>query len=139
MKRWYLLALVLVLLGGCGERFLTQWPQERIFQSYFRLQDVKLGMNKAEVEAVMGHPPVQEEGDFSRGRFLFLFYRTHNMDYEGSNTVRGGFTPLIFQGGRLVGIGRRDYFRASDRPWVEDAPSVPGGPQGLPGSWQRSW
>jgi hypothetical protein len=127
------------LLGGCGETVLTQWPQERIFQVYFRLQEVKPGMNRAEVEAIMGPPQVQEEGDFLGGRFLFLFYRTHNMDYEGSSTVRGGFTPLILQGDRLVGLGRRDYFRATDRPWLGDAPQQESGPQGLPSPWQRSW
>lgn len=134
-----ILVLVLVLFMGCGETVLTQWPRERIFQAYFRLQEVRPGMSRAEVEGLMGPPQVQEEGDYRGGHFVFLFYRTHNMDYEGSNTVRGGFTPLVFQDNRLVGMGRRDYFRATDRPWIEDAPTPPGGQQGLPGPWQRSW
>lgn len=134
-----LMVLLACLLGGCGETVLTQWPQERIFQAYFRLQDVRPGMSKAEVEGIMGAPQVLEEGDYRGGRFLFAFYRTHNMDYEGSNTVRGGFTPLIFQANHLVGVGRRDYFRATDRPWVEDSPQLQGGPRGMPSPWQRSW
>ena len=128
------LALVLVLgwlAGGCGETVLTQWPREQIFSKYFRVQEVKLGMSQEEVESIMGPPPVQETGDFRGGRFIFYFYRTHNMDYEGSETVRGGYTPLIFQNGRLVGKGKRDYYRAADRLGEEEAPEAP---------WQkRSW
>ncbi len=135
---WLIMALA-CLLGGCGETVLTQWPQERIFQTFFRLQEVRPGMSRSEVEGIMGPPQVQEEGDFRGGRFLFLFYRTHNMDYEGSNTVRGGFTPLIFQENRLVGRGRRDYFRATDRPWAGETPRPEGGSRGMPGAWQRSW
>jgi len=126
------LVLMLGLLTlGCGETVLTQWPRKQIFSQYFRLQEVKLGMSQAEVESIMGPPPVQEEGDFQGGRYTFYFYRTHNMDYEESGTVRGGYTPLIFQNNRLVGKGKRDYHRASDRPSEEEAPAPP---------WQkRSW
>lgn len=130
----HFLALVLVLVwlaGGCGETVLTQWPREQILSKYFRLQDVRLGMSQTEVESIMGPPQVQETGDFRAGRFTFYFYRTHNMDYEGSETVRGGYTPLVFQGDRLVGKGRRDYHRAADRLIEEEAPAPP---------WQkRSW
>jgi outer membrane protein assembly factor BamE (lipoprotein component of BamABCDE complex) len=129
-----LLGLVLVLgmlTLGCGEAVLTQWPREQIFSHYFRLQEVKMGMSQEEVASLMGPPPVQEEGSFRGGHYTFYFYRTHNMDYEGSGTVRGGYTPLIFQNNRLVGKGKRDYYRAADRLDEEEAPAPP---------WQRrSW
>jgi outer membrane protein assembly factor BamE (lipoprotein component of BamABCDE complex) len=114
-----------MLAAGCGETILTQWPQQSIFNSYFRLQDVKQGMNRAEVEGIMGLPPVREQGDFSTGQYTFYFYRTHNMDYEGSETVRGGYTPLVFRKDILVGMGRRDYLRAADRPVDEPSPVLP--------------
>jgi hypothetical protein len=124
--------LFCLLATGCAETVLTQWPQESIFREYFRLQEVKLGMNRAEVESLMGTPQVREEGDYRGGHYLLWFYRTHNMDYEGSETVRGGYTPLIFQKDILVGLGRRDYLRAVDRPWAtEEMPVSP--------AWQRSW
>jgi len=114
-----------LLMSGCGETILTQWPKEAIFNQYFRLQDVKLGMSRQEVESIMGPPPVREDGDFSRGHFTFYFYRTHNMDYEGSETVRGGYTPLVFQKDALVGLGRRDYRQAADRHLITDLQSGP--------------
>ncbi len=124
------LLLLTLLLTGCGETVLTQWPRQDIFRDYFRLQDIKLGMTRAEVDAIMGPPKTREEGDYRQGHFVFYFYRTHNMDYEGSETVRGGYTPLIFHQDVLVGQGRRDYFRAVDRPWGEKLTEP---------SWQRSW
>jgi outer membrane protein assembly factor BamE (lipoprotein component of BamABCDE complex) len=116
-----LLLLIIPLALGCGGRVLTQWPQKQIFTEYFRQQEVKLGMSRQEVEAIMGSPQMHEEGDFGGGHFLVYFYRTHNMDYSESGTVRGGYTPFIFQNNRLVGKGSRAYFRAVDRAsWSEE-------------------
>lgn len=130
--RYLGVVLVLAWLStGCGETVLTQWPKQQIFNQYFRLQDVKLGMSQAEVDSIMGPPPVQEEGEYRAGRYTFYFYRTHNMDYEGSGTVRGGYTPLIFQDKRLIGKGKRDYYRATEQLGEDEAPASP---------WQkRSW
>jgi hypothetical protein len=120
---WLLLALMLIpLAGGCREKILTQWPQKEIFATYFREQGVKLGMSREEVEGLMGPPHIKEEGDFREGRFLLYFYRTHNMDYPESGTVRGGYTPFVFQNNRLVGKGKRAYLNAVDRTWGEDLP-----------------
>ncbi len=136
---WLTLALIFVSLAlGCGERVLTQWPRKTIFSTYFREQEVKLGMSREEVEGVMGPPQVREEGDYRGGHFLLYFYRTHNMDYEESGTVRGGFTPLIFQNNRLVGKGRRDYLKAVDRSWSEHfAPPAPAPTQTI--YQRRTW
>lgn len=115
---WLVFCLIAVSLSlslGCGGKIQTQWPQKKIFSEYFRQHDVKLGMSRTEVEGIMGPPQIQEEGDFRGGHFVLYFYRTHNMDYDGSNTVRGGYTPFIFQGNRLVGKGTRDYLKAVDR------------------------
>lgn len=128
MRVWGLALVLALVAAGCAERVLTQWPREEIFSHYFRLQQVKLGMSQQRVENIMGPPPIQEKGDFHRGRFTFYFYRTHNMDYEGSATVRGGYTPLVFQDNRLVGKGRRDYYRATDQLVEEEMPAPP---------WQR--
>jgi hypothetical protein len=134
-----LLLIVVPLAWGCGGKILTQWPQKQIFSEYFRQQQVNIGMSREEVEAIMGPPQIQEEGDYGGGTFLLYFYRTHNMDYPESGTVRGGFTPFIFQNNRLVGKGSRAYFKAVDRSaWSEgvappvQAPNRSVGPQ-------RSW
>jgi len=123
---WLPLALFLVILAvGCEGRILTQWPRQEIFSSYVKYQGVKLGMTREEVEGIMGPPQTREEGDYRRGHFVFSFYRTHNMDYPESGTVRGGYTPFIFQDDRLVGKGKRDYLKAVDRPWSEDSAPAP--------------
>ncbi len=128
MSRLLPVLICLPLIFGCAEKILTQWPQKKIFAAFFRLQEIKLGMSREEVEAIMGPPQTVEEGDYRGGRFLLYFYRTHNMDYEGSGTVRGGYTPLIFQNNRLIGKGKRDYYRATDQLVEEEPPAPP---------WQR--
>lgn len=121
---WLSLVLIIIpLVWGCGPpKILTQWPKKEIFATYFREQQVKLGMDREEVEGIMGPPQIKEEADYQGGRYLLYFYRTHNMDYAQSNTVRGGYTPLVFQNNQLVGKGRRDYLKAVDRAWSESSP-----------------
>jgi outer membrane protein assembly factor BamE (lipoprotein component of BamABCDE complex) len=119
------LLVVMTLSAGCGETVLTQWPKGAIFSSYFRLQELRPGMDRPEVEGIMGAPMIREEGDYRGGHYVFYFYRTYNMDYDGSETVRGGYTPLVFQNDKLVGIGKSDYRRAVDRPEFEPPPDLP--------------
>jgi hypothetical protein len=45
------------------------------------------------------------------------------MDFDESNTVRNGYTPLVFKDDLLVGIGKRDYRQAVDRPEPEGMPA----------------
>jgi Protein of unknown function (DUF3192) len=137
---WLSLLLVIVPLAwGCGGKIQTQWPQKQIFSEYFRQQEVKIGMSRTEVEALMGPPQIQEEGDYNGGHFQLYFYRTHNMDYPESGTVRGGFTPFIFQNDRLVGKGSRAYFKAVDRSaWSGEVAPPPHAPSGSINQ-QRSW
>ena len=79
------------------------------------LNKVSVGMTKAEVVGIMGPPGIQEEGDYRTGHYTVYFYLTHSMDFDESNTVRSGYTPLVFKDNRLVGMGRRDYRGAVDR------------------------
>jgi hypothetical protein len=138
MSRLTLALLCVVLACSCAPRVLTQWPQKKIFSTYFRLQEVRMGMSREDVEGVMGPPQVLEEGDFRGGHFVLYFYRTHNMDYEESGTVRGGYTPLIFQNNRLVGKGNRDYLRAVDRSWG-DSIAPPASPPPPTIFQRRTW
>lgn len=137
---WLVLCLVAVsLVCGCGGRIQTQWPQKKIFAEYFRLHDVKLGMSQQEVEAIMGPPQIKEEGDFKGGHYVLYFYRTHNMDYEGSNTVRGGYTPFVFQNNRLIGKGTRAYLQAVDRlSWTQEL-TTPAPPSTQSIQQRRTW
>jgi hypothetical protein len=129
MPVWIILALSL-LVAGCGS---YQYPRfdKQMWSSFARLQDVHLGMSRGEVEGVMGPPAIKEEGDYRGGEYMVYFYQTHTMDMEGGNTVRGGFTPLVFQNDRLVGIGKRYYLTAMDRPIIEEPPK-----ESLP--WSRT-
>jgi hypothetical protein len=113
---WLQIILALgMLTTGCAEHVLTQWPQKQTWSTYLRLNEVRRGMSLSEVEGLMGPPGIREEGDYRGGHYIFYFYLTHNMDYEDGDTVRGGYTPLVFKNNQLVGIGRRDYRSAVDR------------------------
>ncbi len=111
---------LLLLLTSCENVLYPRFDPE-MWNSYSRLQELKQGMSKSEVLGIMGAPKVKEEGTYARGSYTFYFYQTHSMDYDGAETVRGGYTPLVFRGDKLVGIGRRAYRMAVDRP---DAGSV---------------
>ncbi len=73
-------------------------------------------MTKSEVLGIMGPPGTTESGDYRGGHYTVFFYLTHSMDFDESNTVRNGYTPLVFKSDRLIGIGKRDYRQAVDRP-----------------------
>jgi hypothetical protein len=81
-------------------------------------------MAKTEVLGIMGPPGISESGDYRGGHYTILFYLTHSMDFDESNTVRNGYTPLVFKNDTLVGMGKRDYRQAVDRP---EAVGVPAG------------
>jgi hypothetical protein len=119
------LVLLTAFLPSCekvNEKVLYPRIEPSMWSSYFQLQEVKPGMTKQEVIARMGPPRVQEEG--GKSGETFLFYLTHNMDTEGSETMRGGLTPLVFKEDRLVGIGQRAYNRAMAFP-SKDATTLP--------------
>jgi hypothetical protein len=128
---WLYLVLVCGMLTTGCDRMLYQRFERGMWSSYVRLNDVKLGMTRSEVIGIMGDPGIKEEGDYRGGHYTILFYLTHSMDFEDSNTVRNGYTPLVFKNDRLVGIGKRDYRQAVDRPEAGGAPA-----QNLP--WSRT-
>ncbi len=103
------LAVVLLWLPACGNVLYPRF-ESQMWSSYFHLQEVRPGMSKQEVISKMGPPRVTEEG--AKSGLSVLMYQTHTMDSEGSETIRGGLTPLVFQDDRLVGVGQRAYNRA---------------------------
>lgn len=105
----FLLACGLLWLPACSN-ILYPRIESKMWTSYFNLQEIKPGMTKQEIIAKMGPPRVTEEGD--KTGMSVLMYQTHTMDSEGSETIRGGLTPLVFQDDRLVGVGQRAYNRA---------------------------
>ncbi len=126
---WLRLMLLLVMLSaGCNsEHVLYQRFDKGMWANYVHSNEMKPGMSRAEVVGIMGQPGIREEGDYRGGHYVIYFYLTHSMDFDNSNTVRGGYTPLVFQNDRLVGIGKLDYRRAVDRPDVGSYPSPPPG------------
>src|SRR4030042_4222535 len=100
---WLRMILALgILVAGCDTMLYPRF-EKSMWSSYMRLQDLQLGMSLSEVEGIMGPPGVKEEGDYRGGHYVFYFYLTHSMDYEGGGTGRNGSNPLVFQHGRLVG------------------------------------
>ena len=116
------LVLLMSFLPACGEKVLYPRIEPSMWSSFFQLQEIRPGMTKQEVISRMGQPRVAEAGGQSGE--TFLFYQTHNMDSEGSETMRGGLTPLVFKDDRLVGIGQRAYNRAMAFP-TKDANTLP--------------
>jgi outer membrane protein assembly factor BamE (lipoprotein component of BamABCDE complex) len=127
----YLIVVLGMLTAGCGEQIMYQRFDKSMWSNYSHVNELKLGMSKAEVLGIMGSPGNTESGDYRGGRYTVFFYLTHSMDFDESNTVRNGYTPLVFKNDRLVGIGKRDYRQAVDRP---EAVGVPAG--SLP--WSRT-
>jgi len=128
MPRWPVWLMLFCLLPAC-ESILYPRFESQMWSEYVRLQELKPGISTEEVVGIMGAPKVVEEATYRGGEFTFYFYQTHSMDYEGSETVRGGYTPLVFQNDRLVGIGKRAYLKAVERP-------APDGVQIFP--WQKT-
>ncbi len=120
-----ILMAVGMLVAGCAEPVLYQRFDRQMWSSYINLNQVKKGMTREEVEGIMGPPGIKEEGDYRGGHYVFYFYLTHSMDFEESNTVRGGYTPLVFKEDRLVGIGKREYRMAVERPEDGRFPGLP--------------
>ncbi len=122
--KWALFLLLAALLGwlpACGNILYPRFDS-KMWDTYFSLQEVRPGMTKQEVVAKMG-PPRVTEADSQIGLSV-LMYQTHTMDSEGSETIRGGLTPLVFRDDRLVGVGQRAYNRAMNFP-NRDAANLP--------------
>jgi hypothetical protein len=119
----YLIVALGLLTAGCGEQIMYQRFDKSMWSNYAHMNELKTGMTKAEVLGIMGPPGIQESGDYRGGHYTVLFYLTHSMDFEESNTVRNGYTPLVFKSDRLIGIGKRDYRQAVDRPEAVEVPS----------------
>jgi hypothetical protein len=123
---WLRLVLIMGMFGiGCGEQILYQRFEKDMWSNYIRLNQVKPGMPVSEVVGIMGPPGIREEGDYRGGHYVIYFYLTHSMDFPDSDTVRGGYTPLVFKNDRLAGIGKREYRLAVDRPVEDVTPNLP--------------
>jgi len=125
MLKWLVYLVCMTALLPACERVLYPRLEPTMWSSYFQLQELKPGMTRAEVIARMGPPRVTEEGSRNGEQYTFLMYQTHSMDYSGSETIRGGFTPLVFKGDSLVGIGERAYNRAMAFPGKEAREGLP--------------
>jgi outer membrane protein assembly factor BamE (lipoprotein component of BamABCDE complex) len=119
----YLILALGILTSGCGEQILYQRFDKSMWSNYAHVNELKIGMTKTEVLGIMGPPGTMESGDYRGGHYTVFFYLTHSMDFDESNTVRNGYTPLVFKGDRLIGIGKRDYRQAVDRPGAVEVPA----------------
>ena len=120
---WLHLILVLAMLSVGCENVLYQRFEKDMWSNFIHVNELQMGMNRSEVVGIMGQPGIREEGDYRGGHYVVYFYLTHSMDFPDSNTVRGGYTPLVFKNNKLVGIGKIDYRMAVDRPDVGSQPT----------------
>jgi outer membrane protein assembly factor BamE (lipoprotein component of BamABCDE complex) len=126
MSRLHLILLLAMLTVGCNtQNVLYQRFEKDMWSNYVHVNELQLGMTRGEVVGIMGQPGTQEEGNYRGGQYVIYFYLTHSMDFADSNTVRGGYTPLVFQNDKLVGVGKRDYRMAVDRPEGANPPNLP--------------
>lgn len=122
MSRLPLILVLAMLTVGC-ENVLYQRFEKDMWANFIHVNELHLGMTRPEVVGIMGQPGIKEGGDYRGGHYVIYFYLTHSMDFADSNTVRGGYTPLVFKNNKLVGIGKIDYRMAVDRPDVGNLPS----------------
>ena len=95
---WLQIFLVLgLLLTGC-DRVLFPRFEKSMWSSYIQMQDLKLGMSMEEVQGIMGSPAIKEEGDYRGGHYVFWFYLTHSMDYEGGEPCATAIRPWSSSG-----------------------------------------
>jgi hypothetical protein len=113
---WLRLILALVIFSAGCEHVLYQRFEKKMWSNYMHVNELHRGMTRPEVLGIMGQPGIQEDGDYRGGHYVIYFYLTHSMDFDESTTVRGGYTPLVFKNNKLVGIGKREYRMAVDRP-----------------------
>ena len=127
MDRWRAVIVLGLLVGaaGCADMLFPRFDK-KMWGTYMHLNQVSEGMSRSEVVGVMGPPQIKEEGDYRTGHYVVFYYLTHDMDSEGSGTMRGGYTPLVLKNDRVVGIGKRAYYQATDQlGYTEEYPGLP--------------
>jgi len=109
MKQGRLFGLAIVLLAviGCaGSPYQTGREAERNRANLF---DLKIGLTKDQVRAVMG-TPYKTESYAQEGKNLdFWLYLTEGKSMSGLPLSDTNFTPLAFENGILKGWGRNYY------------------------------
>ena len=101
MKHLYLaFAAVLFITAGCASLNPYKVAEKNISNS----KQLRIGMTKAEVLAVMGEPEKNES--FAKPDLWFYYYDCNWLD--GFITEEECF-PLVFADGKLIGFGNNFY------------------------------
>ena len=110
MKRMLLISIAIsffiVSVWTCaGSPIRTQWEAER---NRLNMLQLKIGMSKEQVHALMGNPYKTESYQIEGKTIEFWLYLTEGKDSYG--TLRdSNFTPLAFENNTLTGWGRNYY------------------------------
>ena len=105
--RLYSLAIVLLTVVGCaGSPYQTGKEAER---NRANLLDLKIGLTKDQVRAVMGAPYKTESYAREGMNLDFWLYLTEGKSPSGLPLNDSNFTPLAFENGILKGWGRNYY------------------------------
>ena len=98
MKRAVVAALIMFASGTVGCQEFVDGSQSASYTK--ALMNVKIGMSRDEVVALMGQPQKRE----TYGKTEFLIYQTNEA---------GNFTPIGIVDGKVVGWGRNYYDNAA--------------------------
>ena len=75
------------------------------------LLSLDIGMTEDEVLATMGKPKKTKAHLLNDRTIEFWFYLTEDLTIDDGRVRDSDFTPLAFQGGKLIGWGSRFYDR----------------------------
>ena len=101
--------LAVIFFVGCkGSVERTQAEAQKNIKSLFNLD---IGMTEDEVLATMGKPRKKEKYSLDDRNIEFWFYLTKGYMINDGMFRESDYTPLGFEGGKLIGWGRSFYDR----------------------------
>ena len=101
--------LAVILFAGCkGSVGNTQAEASRNRKALLSLE---MEMTEDEVLSIMGKPGKKERHSFDDRTIEFWLYLTEGITVEYESNWDSDYTPLAFEGGKLIGWGRNFYDR----------------------------
>lgn len=97
---------IISVLSCAGSPIRTQWEAERNRSNMLQL---KIGMSKEQVHALMGNPYKTESYQIEGKPIEFWLYLTEGKNIDDRTLRDSNFTPLAFENNTLTGWGRNYY------------------------------
>jgi hypothetical protein len=108
MKRLFIIYMFLVLfIVSCSKTIISTGAAAE--ENIMNMSSLDLCMTKKQVLSVMGSPYKTEKKYNKDGMYDIWYYITEPILLGQSKLIDRNFTPLIFEGGYLIGWGRSFY------------------------------